>query len=368
MSTKTKPSAKVAATVGEVSRKAQFQALLSSLPKGAHPKLAGREIQDVGNMFDVHKMSIHKFRHLYDALEPVRMQRDHLRRIEKNEVGYLLSLHLTHVNYMVVMHPTTGALGLNDGNARATLYFLDKSKLVLPSQVSVLVYYPETLEQYNDIYHCTDSVASSKKARHDVTSYYRNAGKNPETFLSPLVRNGALLSALRRLLRIRGYSTATNGTSKDLMAGLVKDIMPELEWLDSFELRANQLKSQGFYAALLTLKGHVKGTASHALDAFVMELTKVFKGELETAPEPLQDLFNKLSGLFPRGISGEGPVDMVYGLTFYAFRDYLAFLSTTATRAERSRLTTAAASLPALPEIFEAQIENARERLARVAR
>jgi hypothetical protein len=342
-------------------RKQKFQKMLDALPRSQHPNLIGRTIVDTTDAFEIKNMSINQFRHLYDHLTPVKVQRDHLRRIENHEVGYLHNLHMTHVNYVVVVHPADSTFGLCDGNTRTALMFIDDSVQDLPSHVAVMVYYPDTVAQYTDIYHCTDSLVNGKKTRHDVTSFYRDADKDPAHFTSPLVRDGALISALRRLARIRGYGaiTGVKAEHKEVLAKLIKEVMPELEWLDAFGFRAKQLKSQGFYAAALALKANVGSADDKTLVDFVNEIHRVVVGNTSATTEPVKNLFKQLSYLYPQGFSGETPVDVVYGLTTLAFKEYLTFLSATASRAERTRLMALSNALPAVPEYFVAKLEGA---------
>lgn len=330
---------------------------LDALPTTVHRSLRGREVADTSSLMETRKVTIHQFRHLFSKLAAVEVQRDHARRIEKCEVDYLRELHATHVCFTVVGHPSTGALELVDGNTRSALMFLEESVALLPSHVTLQVYVPDDLEGYNDIYHCTDSQVNAKRTRHNITSAYRKAGVDPQVFVSPLVRDANLVSALRRVAQYRGMGSITRSKDVGTLQKLVGSVISELRYLDLFEFKAKQLKSQGFYAAILTLKAQYGTKRSVELTDYINELNQFVEGNHAEVSPPVAMLFTELNRLFPQGWSLDVPGDVVFGLSYLAFNDYLMFISKKVSRIERARLSAISAAMPALPEYLVAKIE-----------
>lgn len=337
---------------------------LSSLPTSLHPSLAARAILDTSGMFTARTLTIHEFRYLVEGMRCVDVQRDHLRRIERQEVTYLQTLHLTHTGFVCVMNPKTGRLELADGNTRAALNFLDDGTTALPSHVSVLVYVPDNALMYKDVYHCIDSQVNAKRTRHNITSFYKNAGLDAATLSSALVRDANLVSALRRVARFKGMGPITAQKDKGTLEKLVHSVIPELRYLDLFGFNAKRLRSQGFYATILILKSQLRSRRHDELTDFVNEIALFVAGNQVKVSKPIADMFDELNRLFPQGWGGETQVDVVFGLSFLAFTEYLSFISRKASKLERTRLSAVADAISDLPEHFASKIEGAKLKVA----
>jgi hypothetical protein len=363
-------SATISATVSVKAMKARATLMakaikqLSSLPTTAHPALATRAVLDTSGMFTTMTLTIHKFRYLVEGMSCVDVQRDHLRRIERHEVAYLHALHLTHTGFVCVMNPKTGLLELADGNTRAALNFLADGTTELPSHVSILVYVPDNAQMYKDVYHCIDSQVNAKRTRHNITSFYKNAGLDATTLSSALVRDANLVSAFRRVARFKGMGSITGQNDKNTLETLVHSVIPELRYLDLFGYSARKLQSQGFYAMILILKSQLRSRRHDELTDFINEIALFAEGNQVKVSKPISEMFAELNRLFPQGWGGETQVDVVFGLSFLAFTDYLSFIGMKASKLERIRLKAVANALTELPEHYVCKIEGAKLKVA----
>lgn len=330
---------------------------LDALSYSAHASLGKREILNTSGMFYPKVLTIAQFRNLVMDMVSVDVQRDHLRRIEHKEVGYLQKLHLTHVCFTVVINPRTGKLELADGNTRVALNFLEDGTTPLPSEVMVMVYNPDNTLMYKDVYHCIDSPVNAKRTRHNITSFYKNAGLVATTLSSNLVRDANLVSAFRRVAMFKGIGSITRAQDKENLELLVHSVIDELRYLDLFGFKAKQLGSQGFYAAILIIKSKLRAGRFDELTDFINEIEMFVKGNHVKISKPIADMFIELNRLFPQGWSGETPVDVVFGTAYLTFQDYLLYRGKNASKFESAHIKLVIDALPSLPQHFSSKIE-----------
>jgi hypothetical protein len=357
-----------------------LHALLVALPDTPHPALANKVLSPMAGSFECINMSIHKFRYLQDHLTPVEVQRDHLRRIETDEVSYLYNVSLAHAHFVLVMAPGSEKsrkryqLGkeyklaeMLDGNTRSQLFFVGDRLELLPDTVAVLVYYPDSKPALRHLYHCTDSGVNSKKMRHNLTSFYRTSAAlaKPERLSSAMVRDGTFLSALRRLALLHSMPSLKPADPElvEKLEAMVHLYQYELKWLDQFGLKAKGLKSQGFVALALYLRKRLGATCDADLVNFVNELIRMSRGTTAGVSSEVISAFSQLSALFPQGFSGEAPVDSVFMLGYSTFYVYLGNKALERKQAERKALQAAQKALPKAPAYFVFKLEAAREKM-----
>lgn len=367
----------LAEMASRISREKAFHALLASLPDTPHPSLDGKTLAPMAHAFETMTLSIHKFRYLQDHLEPIQVQRDHLRRIERNEVDYLYNVSLAHVSFVLVVPPgiklTKKAKWTKqgDGNTRSQLFFVGDRIDLLPDAVSIMVYYPDSEAALKHLYHCIDSNANVKLTRHSVTSFYRSSEvlSSPETLTSALVRDGTYISALRRLALLHGMAPIDpkDPLMLEKLEPLVHLYQHELLWLDQFGLKSRGLKSQGFVALALYLRKQVGASCDKELTNFVHELIRMVKGNMAGVSAEVFSAFAQIGALFPQGIGGETAVDAVFLIGHNAFFAYLGNKAIERKQAERRALLAAQKALPKVPDYFVHKLTAARLKTQRAA-
>lgn len=349
--------------------------LLADLPNTPHPSLVGKQFAPMVGAFETMTLSIHKFRYLQDHLEPIKIQRDHMRRIERNEVDYLYNLSLAHVSFVLVVPPgnvkrtkKTKWVKQGDGNTRSSLFFVGDRMDILPDMVSVMVYYPDSDDALQHLYHCIDSGANVKLTRHNVTSFYRSseALSSPETLTSDLVRDGNYISTLRRLAWLHGMAPPEkkDALMVDKLEALVHLYQHELRWLDQFGLKTRGLKSQGFVTLALYLRKQLGASCQDELTNFVNEIIRMVKGNRAGVSPEVLSAFAQIGVLFPQGIGGETPVDAVFLIGYQAFFAYLGNKAVERKQAERKALLAAQKALPPVPDYFVHRLNAVRLKAA----
>lgn len=332
--------------------RAAFRTFFNSLPDTPHPGLENHRRARTSELFEVVVMPIDKFRHAYDHIKPVDIQRDHLRRIERGECEYLTELHLSHVQYMWVVDPETHEIGFGDGNSRSALYFVKDAAELIPDHVVVLVYYPLNKEMARDVYHCVDSAANHKRTRHDITSMYRACEIDVDSLHDGLVGDGFLTSALRRLVKVHSMKPIGGAKGRDSLEKLIRMYKAPLEWLDSYELGAKTL-NQGIVGAALWLR-HQNLGADDKLDNYLNEIIRISTGgNRKGISDVVKEFWADVSEY---GLGTERSVDYVFGKCYLKFKPYLSEGSKKSTAAERKRVQKAADSMSALPRILEKKL------------
>jgi hypothetical protein len=286
--------------------KTTAQAVIRKLQALKETDLTGRDIKNVTPLTGVTVITIGQLFTLLEQITPHNDQRNTGLRLAKKRANHVKTFHIAHTELVVAQYK--GKLYLTDGNHRTTAWKLIES-MTLPSHVTVVVKVCQTEEEFLSLYECIDSPKSSKSRRDNIFGYCRYHGME-EILSSPIVVEGAMVGAMKRLA---GSSTAS---AIRAAVGLYKE---EIVKFDKHQLRPSQIPMGAVLAALQLYKKYPQKDVA----VFVEEFVRVWErtGQIQSATmETLATHLEDLRDVFGQQLTGERAVDALAQALLTAFR------------------------------------------------
>jgi hypothetical protein len=286
--------------------KTTAQAVIRKLQALKETDLTGRDIKNVTPLTGVTVITIGQLFTLLKQITPHNDQRNTELRLAKKRANHVKTFHIAHTELVVAQYK--GKLYLTDGNHRTMAWKLIES-MTLPSHVTVVVKVCQTEEEFLSLYECIDSPKSSKSRRDNIFGYCRYHGME-ELLSSPIVIEGAMVGAMKRLA---GSSTAS---AIRAAVGLYKE---EIVKFDKHQLRPSQIPMGAVLAALQLYKKYPQKDVA----VFVEEFVRVWErtGQIQSATmETLATHLEDLRDVFGQQLTGERAVDALAQALLTAFR------------------------------------------------
>lgn len=229
--------------------------------------LKSHDIVDISKSMTVERMPIAQFMAFIKDVPPVDVQRNDLYRLNNRMAEHLDTFMPPQASVAIVL--LDGKPYMVDGNTRKRKWLASEGG-ELPSHVFVTIMEVESHDTAMEIYECYDSNKAKKTARDTILSLMHNAGLIPESFISPLVAGGKVVSALKCMTRLYSGGSATKARMQEVIT-LHKDAIVEL---DRLNLNEGQIPSGGVWA-LLSLYSQVDARYHEFVTAYAQELRKL---------------------------------------------------------------------------------------------
>jgi hypothetical protein len=281
------------------------QAVIRKLQALKEADLGGRDIKDVTSLTGVTVITIGKLFTLLEEIAPHNDQRNTQLRLAKKRANHVKTFHIAHTELVVAHYK--GKPYLTDGNHRTSAWKLIES-MTLPSHLTVIVKVCHTEEEFLSLYECIDSPKSSKSRRDNFFGYCRYHGLE-ERVSSPLVVEGAMVSAMKRL------AGSNSAAAMRAAVGLYRE---EIVKFDKHQLRPSQIPMGAVLASLKLYKQYPQNDVAVFVEEFVRvwERTgQIQSGAMETVAKDLE----QLRDMFGQQLTGERAVDSLAQVLMYAF-------------------------------------------------
>jgi hypothetical protein len=283
------------------------QAVVRKLQALKEADLGGRDIKDVTSLTSVTVITIGKLFTLLEEIAPHNDQRNTQLRLAKKRANHVKTFHIAHTELVVAHYK--GKLYLTDGNHRTSAWKLIES-MTLPSHLTVIVKVCHTEEEFLSLYECIDSPKSSKTRRDNFFGYCRYHGLE-ERVSSPIVVEGAMVSAMKRL------AGSTSAAAMRAAVGLYKE---EIVKFDRHQLRPSQIPMGAVLASLKLYKLYPQTDVA----VFVEEFVRVWErtGQIQSSSmEVVAKDLEELRVMFGQQLTGERAVDSLAQMLQIAFEN-----------------------------------------------
>jgi hypothetical protein len=290
-----------------MAKKTTAQAVIRSLQALKETDLGNRDILDVTDRTGVTVITIGQLFTLLEKIVPHNDQRNTQLRLAKKRANHVKTFHIAHTELVVAHYK--GELYLTDGNHRTSAWKLIES-MTLPSHLTVIVKVCHTEEEFLSLYECIDSPKSSKTRRDNFFGYCRYHGLE-EQVSSPIVVEGAMVSAMKRL------AGSISATAMRAAVGLYKD---EIVKFDKHQLRPSQIPMGAVLAALKLYKQYPQREVA----VFVEDFLRVWErtGQIQSSSmEVVAKDLEELRVMFGQQLSGERAVDSLAHLLVMSFEN-----------------------------------------------
>jgi hypothetical protein len=155
-----------------------------------------------------------------NAYQPHSAQRDHEGRVRAGKLDHVIdNFELPHGT--IVLAHYNGEYLCADGNGRSLLWSNPMQMMARPAEVTVIVHYCETEEEFHGVYRCIDSSVSRKTVGDDIFGLMRNAGilnrMGVERMRSGLFKGALTFLNIQEGRKVKDYAGAINAYREELV-------------------------------------------------------------------------------------------------------------------------------------------------------